>query len=80
MSASNGSAPDPITADWSDIADYTAAIWAQRMAETVAEAARWRAVATAAQRRLAELATRIEALEARQADSREAADAAVARG
>lgn len=52
-----------ITTDWSEILDYTAAIWAQRLAETVAEAARWRAVAVATQRALDELGARVATLE-----------------
>lgn len=54
----------PLEADWSEIVDNVQTTWAQRMAETVAESARWRAAAAAAQRQLADLRTRIEALEA----------------
>ena len=69
MSA-NGTAPDTtapdgaVSTDWQEILDYITATWAQRMAETVTEAARWRAVASASQRALTDLQARVAALEA----------------
>ncbi len=67
--STNGSAPDAapdgaITTDWQEILDYVTSLWAQRMAETVTEAARWRAVASASQRALTDLQARVAALEA----------------
>jgi len=63
VSTSDGAASDVVAVDYQEVLDYVTTLWAQRMADTVTEAARWRAVATAAQRTLAELQARVEVLE-----------------
>ena len=64
----NGAAADPgqLAVEWSDVVDGLAALHAQQLSAANLEAARWRAAATGAQAALAELRTRIEALESAQ--------------
>lgn len=57
------SAPAHLEADWAQIADNLTSTWARRLADTVAESARWQAAAQAAQARITELTARVEALE-----------------
>ena len=65
MTAPDGDTP-PLQVDPQEVMDYAAGLFAQQLASAVTEAARWRSAALGAQRAIADLQTRVLALEARQ--------------